>query len=81
LLPLFNHKKEQLNMTHHLLPDKAAFVRLHTILQILPISKSTWLTGIKSGHFPKPVRLGKRITAWRVEDIRKLINGPEDGGE
>ena len=59
---------------HHLLLDNVAFVRLHTILQILPISRSTWLTGIKSGHFPKPVRLGKRITAWRVEDIRKLIN-------
>ena len=68
-------------MQNNLLPDKVAFVRLPTILKILPISKSTWLTGVKSGHFPKPVRLGKRITAWRVEDIRKLINGPEDGGE
>ncbi len=68
-------------MTHHLLPDKAAFVRLPKILKLLPISKSTWLTGVKSGYFPKPVRLGKKITAWRVEDIRKLINGPEDGGE
>jgi prophage regulatory protein len=68
-------------MNHHLLPDKAAFVRLPTILKLLPISKSTWLTGVKSGYFPKPVRLGKKITAWRIEDIRKLINGPEDGGE
>ena len=68
-------------MTHHLLPDKAAFVRLPTILKLLPISKSTWLTGVKSGYFPKPVRLGKKITAWRVEDIRKLINSTENGGE
>lgn len=67
-------------MSHHLLPHKAAFVRLTTILQILPISRSTWLTGIKSGHFPKPVRLGKRITAWRVEDIRNLINSKEEEG-
>jgi len=67
-------------MNHHLLPE-AAFVRLPTILKLLPISKSTWLSGVKSGYFPKPVRLGKKITAWRVEDIRKLINGPEDGGE
>ena len=64
-------------MSHHLLPDKAAFVRLSTILKLLPISKSTWLTGVKSGHFPKSVRLGKRITAWRVEDIRNLINSNE----
>ena len=67
-------------MSHHLLPDKAAFVRLPTILKLLPISKSTWLTGVKSGHFPKGVRLGKRITAWRVEDIRNLITSNKEGG-
>lgn len=67
-------------MQNNTLPESAAFVRLTTILQILPISRSTWLTGIKSGHFPKPVRLGKRITAWRVEDIRNLINSKEEEG-
>lgn len=67
-------------MTHHLLPDKAAFVRLPKILKLLPISKSTWLTGVKSGHFPKPVRLGKRIAAWRIEDILNLINSKEEEG-
>lgn len=67
-------------MSHHLLPDKAAFVRLPTILKLLPISKSTWLTGVKSGHFPKGVRLGRRITAWRVEDICKLITSNKEGG-
>ena len=67
-------------MSHYLLPD-AAFVRLSTILKLIPISKSTWLSGVKSGYFPKPVRLGKKITAWRIKDIRKLINGNETGGE
>ncbi len=32
-----------------------------------------YLTGIKDGRFPKPVKLGPRITAWRIEDIRALI--------
>ncbi len=41
---------------------------------IIPVSKSTWWAGVKSGRYPKPVRtLGQRITAWRVEDIRSLI--------
>jgi prophage regulatory protein len=41
---------------------------------IIPVSKSTWWEGVKSGRFPAPVRtLGTRITAWRVEDIRMLI--------
>lgn len=37
------------------------------------IGRSTWWAGVKSGRFPKPVKLGPRITAWRVEDIRALI--------
>lgn len=40
---------------------------------IIPVSKSTWWAGIKSGIYPTPVKLSKRCTAWRVEDIRALI--------
>ncbi|MEQ1741075.1 MAG: AlpA family transcriptional regulator [Candidatus Nitrotoga sp.] len=41
---------------------------------VIPVSKSTWWEGVKSGRYPQPVRtLGLRITAWRVEDIRALI--------
>lgn len=41
---------------------------------LIPVSKSTWWAGVKSGRYPQPVRtLGARITAWRVEDIRDLI--------
>ncbi len=40
---------------------------------IIPVGKSTWWAGIKAGRFPKAVKLGPRITAWRVEDIRALI--------
>jgi len=42
---------------------------------LIPIGKSVWWEGVKSGRFPKPVKLGPRTTAWRVEDIRALING------
>jgi prophage regulatory protein len=40
---------------------------------IYPVSKSTWWVGVKAGRYPQPVKLGERITAWRVEDIRALI--------
>lgn len=40
---------------------------------IIPVKKTTWWQGVRSGRFPKPVKLGPRITAWRVEDIRALI--------
>lgn len=43
---------------------------------IIPVSRSTWWAGVKSGRYPQPVRtLGLRITAWRVEDIRGLLDG------
>lgn len=40
---------------------------------IIPVKKSCWWTGVATGRFPKPVKLGPRTTAWRVEDIRALI--------
>lgn len=40
---------------------------------IIPISKSTWWAGVKDGRFPEPVKLSPRVTVWRVEDIRALI--------
>jgi len=40
---------------------------------IYPIGRSSWWEGVRSGRFPKAVKLGPRTTAWRVEDIRALI--------
>jgi predicted DNA-binding transcriptional regulator AlpA len=68
--------------TTYTMPD-TGFLRLSNIIgdpksrppipAIIPVSKSTWWAGVKSGRFPKPVKLGPRITVWRVEDIRALI--------
>ena len=49
------------------------YVRLPQILNIFPVSKSAWWEDCRSGVFPKPVKLGPRTTAWRVEDIRALM--------
>lgn len=44
------------------------------IAPVIPVSKSTWWAGVKTGRYPQPTRaLGARITAWRVEDICELI--------
>jgi hypothetical protein len=50
---------------------------------IFPIGASTWWSGVKSGRFPKPVRIGPRTTVWRVEDILDLVarlSADEQGG-
>ena len=57
---------------------QTGFVRLSSILAPLgpiPVGRSTWWAGVKSGRYPQPVKLGPRITAWRVEDIIGLLNG------
>lgn len=54
------------------------YVRLNSIIgpgRPIPVGKSTWWDGVRSGRYPAPVKLGPRITAWRVEDIRALIEG------
>ncbi len=53
---------------------ETGFVRLPTVLKLIPVSKSTWWAGVKTGRFPRPVKLGPRMTVWRVEDIRELID-------
>jgi predicted DNA-binding transcriptional regulator AlpA len=49
---------------------------------IIPVSPSTWWEGVKSGRFPKPVKLSQRCTAWRISDISTLMeNIGREGGE
>lgn len=63
-------------MHHHSDLPETGFLRLKSILAPcgpIPVSKSTWWAGVKDGRFPKPKKLGARVTVWRVEDIRELI--------
>jgi prophage regulatory protein len=54
------------------LPE-TGYVRLSQILQVFPVSPSTWWLGVKEGRYPQSVKLGPRTTAWRAEDIRELL--------
>lgn len=69
----------------HAIPE-TGFLRLPSIIgkpptdtepgipALIPVSKSTWWAGVRTGRYPQPTRrLGTRITAWRCEDIRALI--------
>jgi prophage regulatory protein len=63
-------------LSNHTSLPEIGFVRLFSIIGPkgpIPVGRSTWWEGVKSGRFPKPVKLGPRITAWRVEEIRALI--------
>ena len=49
------------------------FLRLNQILKIIPVSKATWWNGCNTGRFPKPYKLGPRVTAWKKSDVRKCV--------
>ena len=59
--------------------SKTGYLRLSQIIGkkgepgIIPVSRSAWYAGIKTGRFPKPVKLGPRLAAWRAEDIREYF--------
>lgn len=44
------------------------------IIPLIPVSRSAWWLGVKSGRYPKPIKIGPRTTAWLKTDIERLIN-------
>jgi prophage regulatory protein len=48
-------------------------LRLPQVLERIPVSRSAWWQGVKSGRYPAPVKLGPRTTAWRLCDILELV--------
>ena len=49
------------------------FLRLPQVLALIPISRSAWWAGCKSGRYPKPIKLGLRTTVWKTADILALV--------
>ncbi len=53
-------------------------VSLHRLKQVLariPISRSAWFAGMKSGRYPRSYSLGPRTTVWRSDDIDQVVAG------
>jgi len=57
-------------------------LRLKHVLEIIPVSKSSWWAGVKEGKYPASVKCGSS-TFWRFSDISTLVNqissGTSDG--
>jgi prophage regulatory protein len=60
---------------------ETGFLRLTQVLDVIPVGKSSWWAGVKSGRYPKSVKLSANCTAWRAEDIHTLIKelGQQNG--
>lgn len=50
------------------------FIRQKNMLPMLPFSAPTLWRMVKAGTFPKPIKLGERITAWHIEEVQAWID-------
>ncbi len=48
-------------------------LRINQVLALVPVGRSSWWEGCRTGRYPKPVKLGPRTTVWRAEDIAVFI--------
>jgi prophage regulatory protein len=73
------HRMETTTQQKITLPE-IGFVRIDVLVNnpkknthgVMGIGRTTWLEGVKSGKYPKPIKIG-RSTLWKVEQIRELI--------
>jgi prophage regulatory protein len=49
------------------------FLRLPQVLARVPISRSTLWRRVSEGTFPRPLKLSRRVTVWRLEDIESWM--------
>jgi prophage regulatory protein len=62
-------------------PNTDSYLRVHQIVGCrkrgipprIPISRSSWFSGVRSGKFPAGRLLGPRTRVWLASDIAALI--------
>jgi len=54
------------------LPE-TGLLRIKQVLKFIPVSRSSWWAGCKTGRYPKPSKLSPRVTVWSAQSIRALI--------
>ena len=62
--------------------EQIGFLRLPQVLKIFPVSRSTFLTGVRTQRYPvKAYKLGPRVTAYLRTDIIALVEKYSVGAE
>ena len=54
------------------------YMRLKQVLDVVPICRTAWYEGVKGGHFPAPVKVG-RMSFWKKGDILDLVSRIDNG--
>lgn len=54
-------------------PTSQTLLRLPQVLARFPVARSTWYSGVRSGIYPSPILISRRVVAWPEESIDDLI--------
>ena len=54
------------------------FYRLSQLKKQLSVSRSSIWAWVKNGSFPKPIKLGKKCTAWNADDVHAWVQSRID---
>ena len=53
--------------------EQERLLRLKQVLEIVPVSKSTWWAWCANEKGVKPLKLGEKTTCWRLSEILAFI--------
>jgi prophage regulatory protein len=48
-------------------------LRIPQVIELTGLKKTSLYLMIKSGKFPRPVRIGKRAVGWKLSDLKEWL--------
>lgn len=52
-------------------------ITVTAVAEMLACSKSSIWNAVREGHFPKPIKVGPRMSRWRLGEVRAMISRAE----
>lgn len=59
----------------------SAIVGANSLDGKLPVSKATIWRWVRQGRFPKPFKLGDRVTVWDMDEVENFISKQSGRGD
>ena len=57
-------------------PNNIKLLKIKQVIELTTLPKSTIYQRMKEGRFPRPLNLGGRDRAWRIEDLLQWRKNP-----
>lgn len=48
-------------------------LRIGQVLALIPVSRSTWWSWVRSERAPQPIKVGANTTCWRASEVEEFI--------